>query len=68
MKFLNKIAQALGITKAPVKEQKTLAKEERMPTGGSKYTPSTDTPQKRKKKRLNKLANKARNLQHRLAA
>lgn len=68
MKFLNKIAQALGITKVPIKEQKAPAKEERMPTGGSKWTVLTNTPQKKKKKRLNKLANKARNLQHRLAA
>lgn len=68
MNFLKKIGQALGITRAPAKEEKAPVKEERMPTGGSKYTPKTDTPEKKQRKRKIKLANKARNVQHKLAA
>ncbi len=69
MNFLNKIGRALGITKAPAKEEKAPIKEERMPTGGSRWTaPTTNTPEKKRKKKLNKLANRARNAQHSLAA
>jgi hypothetical protein len=72
MKILEKVQNFLGIGKNKAKgaiARDIVAKpEKRMPTGGSKWTVSTDTSQRKKKRKLNKLANKARNIQHRLAA